>query len=134
MELVFNRTGNCSNEQLDLNSSITAIAAYDKDYNLHGVIMNPSFINSTDIVNETWTVAPNPTTDGVIHIKMNLKNSKSLVFRLSDITGRVLLVKQVEGIKGINNITLKEGNIPTGTYYLQSIGVEGEEVKKIMVN
>ena len=133
MELVFNRTGNCTNEQLDLNSSITSVAAYDKDYNLHAIIMNPSLINITDIVKETWTVAPNPTTDGEIHVQMNLKNNKTLVFRLSDNTGRILLVKEVEAIKGSNNINLREGNIPTGTYYLQAIGAEGLEVKKILV-
>ena len=133
MELVFNPTGNCTNEQLDLNSSITSIAAYDKDYNLHGIVLNPSLINITDIVKETWTVAPNPTTNGIIHVQMNLKDRKIIVLRLSDNTGRVILTKQVEGVKGTNNITLREGNIPTGTYYLQATGVEGEEVKKIMV-
>jgi len=133
MELVFNPTGNCTNEQLDLNSSITSIAAYDKDYNLHGIVLNPSLINITDIVKETWIIAPNPTKDGVIKVQMNLNNSKTIVFRLSDNTGRVLMVKQVEGVKGTNNITLREGNIPTGTYYLQATGVDGEEVKKIMV-
>ena len=56
-----------------------------------------------------------------------------MVFRLSDNTGRILLVKEVEAIKGSNNINLREGNIPTGTYYLQAIGAEGLEVKKILV-
>ena len=134
IEMVFIRTGNCTNEQLELNSSITSIEAFDKDYNLHNIILNTSLINSIDIMKETWTVSPNPTTDGSIHVQMNLKKNKTIVFRLSDIRGKVLLLKQVEGIKGADNIILKEGNISAGTYFLQIIGLEGEEVKKIMVN
>ena len=51
---------------------------------------------------------------------MNLKEGKTVVFRLTDNTGRAILVKQVEGLKGSNNITLREGNIATGNYYLQT--------------
>jgi len=67
----------------------------------------------------------------VIQVMMNLADNKAIVFRLIDNTGRVLLVKQVEGVKGSNNITLREGNIPGGTYYLQAVGVEG--VKQLRI-
>ena len=81
---------------------------------------------------ETWVVSPNPAKDGVIKVQMNLRDNKSIVFRLIDNTGRLILTKQVECLKGINNITLKEGNIPAGTYYLQAIGMEG--VKQLRIN
>jgi len=136
MELVFvpNYQLSTINYQLSLDGSITEIAAYDKDYNLHDIIMNPSLINTSDIVKETFTVAPNPTTEGVIHVQMNLKNNKTIVFRLIDNSGRLLLTQQIEGIKGNNNIILKEqSQIPAGTYFLQTIGMEGEVVKKIII-
>ena len=41
------------------------------------------------------------------------------------------MVKQVEGVKGNNNIVLREGNIAGGTYYLQAVGMEG--VKEIII-
>jgi len=66
-----------------------------------------------------------------MHVQMNLKDNKIIVFRLTDNAGRILLVKQVEGVKGSNNIILKEGNIAGGTYYLQAVGVEG--VKQIQI-
>ena len=132
-DLVFEKSADCINEQLDLDGSITAVVAYDKDYQSHNVIFKPSVINSVD-TKDNWIVAPNPTKDGVIKVQMNLKNSKTVVFRLSDNTGRILLVKKIEVVKGTNNITLKEGNIPEGTYYLQAMGVECEDVKKIIVN
>ena len=120
---------------LNLNGDITTIAAYDKDYNLHSIVMYPSLININDITKETWTIAPNPASEGVIHVQMNLKDRKTIVFRLTDITGKLLMVKEVEGTKGSNNIILREGSqIPAGTYYLQANGVEGEAVKKIIIN
>jgi len=128
--LVFEKSGDCINEQLSLDGSITSVVAYDKDYQSHNVVFKPSVINSME-TKDIWTIAPNPTKDGVIKVQMNLRDNKTVVFRLSDITGRLLLMKQVEGIKGINNITLKEGNIASGTYYLQAVGVEG--VKQLRI-
>ena len=134
MELVFTAINPLNNETLDLNSSITSVAAYDKDENLHNIILIPSLINILEIVNDNWMIAPNPSINAVINVQMNLKNNKTIVFRLSDITGRMLLVKKVEGVKGSNNFTLSEtSQLPTGSYYLQAIGVEGEEVKKLII-
>ena len=128
--LVFEKTGDCINEQLDLDGSVTSVVAYDKDYQSHNVVFKPSVINSLD-TKDVWTVSPNPTKDGVINVQMNLREKKSILFRLVDNTGRVLMVKQVEGVKGSNNITLREGNIAGGTYYLQAVGIEG--VKEIQI-
>ena len=94
-------------------------------------MFKPSVINSSD-TKDVWTVSPNPTKDGVIKVQMNLRENKTVVFRLIDNTGRVLMVKQVEGVKGSNNIILREGNIPGGIYYLQAVGVEG--VKQIIID
>ena len=131
-ELIFRTIKPFSNETLDLNNSITTIAAYDKEENLHGIVLKSSVINSSNINKENWLVVPNPTVDGIIQMQINLKDNKTLVFRLIDNTGRLLLVKQVEGIKGINNIVLKEGNIPKGTYYLNAFGMEGIKVIKVV--
>ena len=130
-DIVFEKIGDCINEQLDLDGSITSVVAYDKDYQSHNVVFKPSVINSSD-TKDVWTVSPNPTKDGVIKVQMNLRENKTVVFRLIDNTGRVLMVKQVEGVKGSNNIILREGNIPGGIYYLQAVGVEG--VKQIIID
>ena len=118
--------------QLSIDGSVTAVAAYDKEYGVHNVVMKASPIIISETPKEYWTVSPNPTKDGVIKVQMNLKDNKTIVFRLIDNTGRVLLTKQIEGVKGSNNITLREGNIASGTYYLQAVGVEG--VKQIRID
>ena len=130
MELVFKTINPLNNVTLNLDGSVTAVVAYDKDYEAHNVVLKKTE-SIPSLRAESWTVAPNPTTDGVIHIQMNLKDNKTIVFRLLDNTGRVLLVKQIEGLKGSNNIVLKEGNIASGTYYLQAVGVE--RVKEIQI-
>ena len=135
--LVFEKTGKeaigkeAIENTLSVDGSITSIAAYDKDYGLHGVVMKASPITIVESPKETWTVSPNPTKDGVIKIQMNLKDKKTVVFRLIDNTGRVLFVKQVEGMKGSNNIILREGNIDSGTYFLEAHGIEG--VKQLRI-
>ena len=133
MELVFEKKANCINEQLDLNGSITSVGAYDKDYQLQPVVMKASNINAIQIT-ENWTVSPNPATNGVVKTQLQLKENKMIVFRLVDITGKVVLEQKKECVRGNNNINLQENNIlPMGTYYLQALGVEGIAVKKILV-
>ena len=134
VELVFNKVGNCINQQLDLNSSVTTIAAYDKDDNFHNIVMNPSLITIADFVSESWKVVPNPTVSGMIRIQMHLKESKSILFKLIDVTGKVLFVHRNEGVKGDNTLILKSASqIPNGIYFIQALGVEGDKVKKIIV-
>ena len=64
---------------------------------------------------------------------MNLRDKKIIVLRLLDNTGKLLLTKQVDGIKGINSYTLREGKVPAGSYFLQANGIEGPVVKKIFI-
>ena len=131
-DLVFEKKGDCINELLELDGSVTSVIAYDKDYQTHNIVLKPSAINSLDI-KENWVVSPNPAKNGIIQVQMNLKDNKTILFKLIDNTGRLLMVKQVEGMKGNSNITLREGrNIPSGTYYLQAVGVEG--VKQLIIN
>ena len=137
MELVFKAIDNgrlimdnLNTNTLSLDGSVTAIAAYDKDYELHNVVMR-KVENVQPLQQETWTVSPNPTNGGLIHIQMNLREKKSIIFRLTDNTGRLILTKKAEGVKGINNIVLREGNIAAGAYYLQAVGVEG--VKQLII-
>ncbi|MEI6184237.1 MAG: alpha-amylase family glycosyl hydrolase [Bacteroidota bacterium] len=133
MELVFEKKGNCINEQLDINSSITTTEALDKDYQQIPVIMKPASINAGDIT-ENWLVSPNPATNGVIKTQLQLKENKLILFRVIDITGKVVLEQRKECVRGNNQVTLQENKLlPTGTYYLQALGVEGTEVKKILV-
>ena len=135
-ELVFERTGKeaigkeAIENVLSVDGSVTTVVAYDKDYQSHDVVMKNVPITITD-TKDNWVVAPNPTKDGVIQVQMNLRESKTVVFRLLDNTGKLLLAKQVEGVKGINHFTLREGNIASGTYYLQAVGVEG--VKQLRI-
>jgi len=133
MELVFTKKANCINEQLDLNSSITSVQAYDKDYQLHNVLLNASNINSV-FINDNWVVSPNPAVNGVIKSQLQLKDNKTILFRLIDVNGKVVMEQKKECLRGNNYITLQENNnVPFGTYYLQALGVEGVAVKKILV-
>ena len=136
-ELVFERTGKeaigkeAIVNTLSVDGSVTAVAAYDKDYGVHDVVMKNAPITIIETATENWVVAPNPTKDGVIQVQMNLRDNKIIVFRLLDEQGRLLLTKHVEGVKGSNHFTLREGSIASGTYYLQAVGVEG--VKQLRI-
>ncbi len=136
-ELVLERTGKevigkeAIENTLSIDGSVTTVVAYDKDYQSHDVVMKNAPITIAESTTENWVVAPNPAKGGVIKVHMNLSDRKILVFRLSDEQGRLLLTKQVEGVKGSNHFILREGNIASGIYYLQVVGVDG--VKQLRI-
>ena len=132
MELVFEKKANCINEQLALNADITEVQAFDKDYTIHNVIMKAATINASEIV-DNWVVSPNPAVNSTIKTQLQLKENKSIVFRLIDITGKVVLEQNRNCVRGINSITLQSNKSLSGTYYLQALGVDGMETKKVIM-
>ncbi len=138
--LVFHPTINhkqSSELQLAINSSMTNIEAWDKDYQQHNIILTKQIKNSEQgiVGNEFWSVSPNPTS-GDIKVAMVCKAAKTIVFELSNAEGKTITQQSFEAIRGNNtiNINLKKNtHLPTGIYFLKAVGLDGENVKKIIV-
>jgi hypothetical protein len=80
-------------------------------------------------------VSPNPTT-GEIKVTITSKQNKTVSFALTDAQGKAIYKQSVELQKGNNIFTLnlkQNGNISTGIYFLKAVGIEGDNVKRIMV-
>jgi len=72
------------------------------------------------------TVFPNPTTN-IVNIAF--KEMQQII--ITDVTGRILLNKQ---LSGISNIQLNIGSIGKGIFFVRAIGKEGSsETKKLLV-
>ena len=123
-------TRSTNNLQLTINNSITDIAAWDKDYNQHNIILTKK-----EITNELFSVSPNPTS-GNIKVSLVSKINQTVSFELTDAKGKAILKQAIELQKGSNNFTLnlkQNGNLTTGIYFLKAVGFDDENVKRIMV-
>ena len=133
MELLFNRIGLSTTSPLSLDGSVTAIEAVDKDYLLHNVVMDAAKVNSASI-GEQWVVSPNPASKGVIKVQLQSKENKSVVFRLTDNTGRIIVEQNKTCVIGSNSFELLPSKLlPAGVYYLHANGLEGNNVKSIII-
>jgi hypothetical protein len=134
--LVLKQKGN-GNLELGISDAITEIAAWDKDYNQHNIILAKREIitNNSPLTTSQWSVSPNPTS-GEIKVSIVSKTNKTVSFELTDAQGKIILKQSVELQKGNNNFTInlkKNGNLTTGIYFLKAVGVEGDNVKRIIV-
>ncbi|MCZ2299229.1 MAG: T9SS type A sorting domain-containing protein [Chitinophagales bacterium] len=78
------------------------------------------------IENEQLTIFPNPTTN-IVNIAF--KEMQQII--ITDVTGRILLNKQ---LSGISNIQLNIGSIGKGIFFVRAIGKDGSsETKKLLV-
>ena len=62
--------------------------------------------------------------------------NKTVSFELTDAQGKAIFKQVVELQKGNNNFTMnfkENGNITAGIYFLKAVGLEGENVKRMMV-
>ncbi len=134
MELLFEPTTlNTINPVISLDGSVTAVAAYDKDYLQHNVVLNAAKVNLAD-VQDHWVVSPNPSSNGVVKVQLYSNENKAVVFKLMDNTGRVLLEQKKACIAGNNSIVLLENNkLTPGVYHLLVNGVEGEKMKTLII-
>ena len=121
------------NLELGISGAITEIAAWDKDYNQHNIALTKQ--EKLVSTAEQWSVSPNPTS-GEIRISMVSKTNKTIVFELTDAQGKSILKQLAELQKGNNSFTMnlkKNGNLTTGIYFLKAVGLDEENVKRIMV-
>ena len=125
-----------NNLQLTINNSITEIEAWDKDNQLHNIILTKRENSHSPLAtSEKWTVSPNPN-DGNIVVSLSSNSNKTIVFELSNVVGKTLYKQAVEAVKGINNFHLnlnKNTKIASGVYFIKVIGMEGNNEKKIVV-
>ncbi len=98
--------GNCSN--VDTSSSFPN--------NLTASLNCPTGINEISNVS-ALTIVPNPMTSQAVLTFMAEKSANYTV-RVTDITGREVIVKQFEGLAGENKFTIERSNLPGGTYFL----------------
>lgn len=136
-ELVFVKTDNENIENtLDLNSTITAIEAWDENYQLHNVVLEKLSIKDPIVsAKESWLFIPNPS-DGYIKVAVVANSNKVLQFILTNTNGKVLMLQNKEVIKGDNNFTVnlqQTSHLPTGIYFLKVEGLEADKVKQVFI-
>ena len=75
-------------------------------------------IKVDNIINSI-AVSPNPTTDTNIHVYINLMNDKNLKINILDNTGKIVMVKEKKGIKGVNHYAFTKGDLASGIYFIK---------------
>ena len=118
-DLVFEKTGKEAIENtLSVDGSVTSIAAYDKDYGLHGVVLN-RVGNVQSLQAESWSIAPNPAKDFV-----NVWGSDIKEIIISDISGRIIL--------STSKTIIDVSNLTKGVYFINIQTNNNREVKKFI--
>ena len=91
------------------------------------------------VKDESFSVSPNPTT-GNIRVRIVSNTNKVVTFELSNVQGKVLLQERFQspsfgGVgEAVYSINLnKNGKLSTGIYFLKAIGLDGENVKRIIM-
>ena len=125
------------NLELGISDAITDIAAWDKNFNQHNIILTKreTINDKQEIRNESFSISPNPT-NGEIKVNLISKVNKIVSFELTDAQGRAILKQAIELQKGSNNFTLnlkQNSNLTTGIYLLKAVGFDGDNVRRIMV-
>ena len=123
------------NLKLAISNDITEIEAWDQYYQQHSIILTKKESIKAKNLNEHFSVSPNPTSGEVV-ILLTSNSNKKIVFKLTDVAGKTLHIQGVEAIKGNNTYQLnlkKKSHVPSALYFLKANGLEGEDVKRIVI-
>jgi hypothetical protein len=135
MELVFDKTGEFTREDIQLVNTIATIEAWDKNYRKHNVIKGRGrILNNTKPGAPGWTVSPNPTSGQVV-VNLTLQKAQSVELYLTTADGRVLKNWKQTFTAGTSAwpLDLKSGGyLPVGMYWMKMPGVDAV-VRKIVV-
>jgi hypothetical protein len=138
MELVFKKTSNTNTDSLAITADITPIEAWDINYQKHPIALSAITkqpIPTPTITTESWAIVPNPS-DGLLKIKLSIKENKDIQFYLTTVEGRLLNLKKVSALKGNTTISLNlndKGKLASGIYYLKAVGLDAHDTKKVVI-
>ena len=134
MELVFTKLTEATNPAVSITSDIAPVEAYDANMKPVAIGLNKQEVMAPN-GSESWEVTPNPS-DGLIRATLTLNQTKQIQFELIGTEGKVLFQQTINASSGKNKFTLnlhQNTRIQTGIYYLKAKGVDGGEVKKLMI-
>ncbi len=78
-------------------------------------------------------VFPNPSAD-IINITLKVKSEQKVSLELVDLTGKVLLSKDLGLVQGESKQTLNINGISKGIYFVKVVSDKGTETKKIIID
>lgn len=77
-------------------------------------------------------VYPNPGSENIT-VNLDVKNSSHSLIELIDITGKVILTKDLGIIQGENKQVIDVSTIASGSYFIRVASENGTEIKKIII-
>ena len=88
--------------------------------------------NQDHLKGESFSVFPNPA-NSVLTVKANFTIPGNVSCRVSDLSGRLVLIMTREKLEQGQTITLLTGNIPAGDYFIEIKAGNTTEMKKVTV-
>ena len=130
----FNSIGNISAGQADCNKAFyftdQNILPGDNYYRLQIVEANGVqhysavvFLNSKNYLN--IRLMSNPLVHAALDIELFSKKAESIEFICTDVTGRVILHRQLQVIRGTSQVAIDMGNFAKGIYWVYAVGTAG---------
>jgi hypothetical protein len=118
------------NLELGISEAITDIAAWDKDYNPHTIILTKreTINDKLEARNEWFSVSPNPT-NGAIKVDIVCKMNKLIRLELSNVEGKKVKTQ----LLGMGTNTIDISNLSKGMYFVSIITSKGKNTKKLII-
>jgi hypothetical protein len=111
---------------LSLTIDLTEIAAWDKDYNQHNIILSQKLKIKTQNINEV-VIYPNPT-KGLVNLYVETLVGKGNIV-IADVYGKQVKTQPLN--LGTNTVDI--ANLSKGIYFVSVITNEGKTTKKLVV-
>jgi hypothetical protein len=89
-------------------------------------------INNQESFLSDVTVFPNPSAE-VVNINLNLKSEQKTSIELLDLSGKLILTKDLGLLQGDSKQSINITGISKGTYFVKIVADKGTEVRKIII-
>ncbi len=120
---------------LGITSDVIAAEAYDMDVQPANVVLNVRRDRSIEEshVFELYQNNPNPFDQSTV-IQFALPEDAPAILSIYDLTGKVVFVKELEGMKGTNQVKIDRNDLPkVGMYYYQLDAKQYSSTKRMVV-
>ncbi len=133
--LVFEAKSNSNLDAVQISSDLAVAESYDNDLAISQVVLRTEETNTQDVSNgfALYQNTPNPF-DRNTNISYELPEAMNATFTVYDLSGKVVLTRNINSQKGKNNIEIKNSELTqTGVMYYKLEAGSFVQTKKMVV-
>jgi len=95
--------------------------------------IHTSVLDVTELLEASLSIYPNPTTNGLVCVEMNLAKAQNMTISIHDLNGRMITANDFRPSTGLFKTEMNVSNLDRGVYLIKVSGDKLNTIQKLII-